>query len=216
MEDNHKNFQDESGNKRVSLSYLDVLREVGTISSGRLATALADLLNCKVEISLPETKLIPIKSLASVLGNPEEVYFVLDLSVEGDIKGRVFFLLSPEEAKIIGSALLGKTLGDADLEDVLFHSSLEEMVNIIAGAYMNALSDMTGLTIMYTPPSLAMDMVWAILDFFFINVAQYSDEAILIKTVLKVKDIHFSGVFLFFPDLESVKKLFNALGIEDN
>lgn len=216
MENNYNNCQDGDDNKQVSLTYLDVLKEIGTISSGRLATALSDLLNCKVEIALPETKLVPIESLASVLGNPEEAYFVLDLSVEGDINGRVFFLLSPEEAKIMGSALLGKDLGEADLEDMLFQSSLEEMVNIVAGAYMNALSDMTGLTIMYNPPSLAIDMVGAILDFFFIHVAQYSDEAILIKTELKVQDIHFNGVFLFFPDLDSVKKLFKALGLENN
>jgi chemotaxis protein CheC len=89
------------------------------------------------------------------------------------------------------------------------------MVNIVTGAYMNALSDMTGLTIMYSVPSLAIDMIGALLDFFFIQIAQYSDEAIFIKTELKVKNINFAGFFLLFFDLESLRKLFSTLGYKE-
>jgi chemotaxis protein CheC len=202
-------------NKKLSLNYLDLMREIGTIGAGRAATALADLLSCKVEISLPETKVIPLESLDRVLGNPEDVYFVLDIGVEGDIGGRVFFLLPPNEAKILGGALLGQNPDDLNVEDPLFQSSLKEMVNILTGAYMNALSDMTSLTIMYSTPALAVDMIAALLDFFFVHIAQYSDEAIFIKTHLKVRDINFDGMFLFFPDLDSLRKLVEILGVKE-
>ena len=202
--------------KKFSLSHLDVLREVGTIGAGRAATALAELINRKVEISLPETKLIPLESLDKILGKPEDVYFVLDIGMEGDIEGRIFFLLPPEEARILGGALLGKVPEDIDINDMLFHSSLKEVVNILTGSYMNALSEMTEMTIINSIPSLAMDMVGALLDFFFIHVAQHSDDAIFIKTNLKIEDIAFKGLFLFFPDLESIRKLFSRLGVGDS
>lgn len=201
--------------KRISLAHLDVLREIGTIGAGRSATALAELLNCKVEISLPETKLIPLESLDRILGNPDDMFFVLDIGLEGDIKGRVFFLLPPQQAKILGSTLLGKPEEELDNNDLLFQSSLKEVVNILTGGYMNVLSDMTGLTILYSTPSLAIDMIAALLDFFFIHIAQYSDEAIFIKTQLKVRNMDFQGMFLFFPDLESLRKLFDILGVKD-
>jgi len=201
--------------KKISLTHLDVLREIGTIGAGRAATALAELLNCKVEITLPETKLIPLESLDRILGNPEETYFVLDVGLEGDINGRVFFLLPPNNAKILGSTLLGKPIEELDNNDLLFQSSLKEVVNILTGGYMNVLSDMTGLTIMYGTPSLAIDMIAALLDFFFIHIAQYSDEAIFVKTQLKVKNMDFQGLFLFFPDLQSLRKLMNILGVKD-
>jgi len=203
-----------SDEKRISLSHLDLLREIGTIGAGRAATALAEMLNCKVDIALPETKIIPLESLDKILGNPEDVYFVLDIGVEGEIGGRIFFLLPPKEAKFLGATLLGQDPDSVDTEDVLFQSSLKEMVNIVTGAYMNALSDMSGLTIMYGIPSLAIDMVGALLDFLFIQIAQHSDEAIFIKTRLQVKDIKFEGFFLFFPDMESLKKLFDVLGVK--
>jgi chemotaxis protein CheC len=201
--------------KKISLTHVDLLRELGTIGGGRAATALAELLNCKVEIALPETKIVPLEALDKVLGSPEDVYFVLDIGLEGDVGGRIFFLLPPQEAKILGAVLLGKTPQEMDQNDPLFQSSLKEMINIISGAYMNALSDMTGLTIMYGIPSLAIDMIGALLDFFFIHVAQYSDEAIIIKNQLKVKDINFSGLFLFFPDMDSLHKIFDVLGVKE-
>jgi chemotaxis protein CheC len=201
--------------KKISLNYLDLLREIGTIGAGRAATALADLLNCRVEILLPETRVVPLESLGKLFGNPEEVFFVLDIGVEGDLGGRVFFLLPPNEAKILGSVLLGQEPENLNTEDPLFQSSLKEMVNILTGAYMNALSDMTGLTIMYSVPSLAVDMIAALLDFFFVHIAQYSDEAIFIKTNLQVRNINFNSIFLFFPDMQSLRKLVDILGVKE-
>ena len=99
---------------RISINQLDVLREIGTIGAGRAATALADLLNTKVEITLPETKLIPLESLDKILGDPEKSFFVLDTGLEGDVGGRIFFLLLPSEARILGATLLGKEQEDID------------------------------------------------------------------------------------------------------
>lgn len=198
---------------KVSQNQLDVLKEIGTIGVGRAATALADLLGVKVEIDLPQTKLTPITELGKILGNPEKVFFVLDTGLEGDVGGRIMFLLPPEDAKMLGATLLGQDKNNIDLEDPLSQSSLKEVVNILVGSYMNALSDMTGLTIMYTVPLIAVDMVASILDFIFIQIAKDSDEAVIIETDLKVQDINLGALFLFFPDDESLSKIFGILGM---
>jgi len=200
--------------KRISLNQLDVLREIGTIGAGRAATALADLLGTKVNISLPETRLVPLENLDKILGDPEKAFFVLDTGLEGDIGGRIFLLLPPREARVLGGALLGKSTDEVNFDDPLFQSSLKELANILTGSYMNALSDMTSLSFLYGVPSLALDMVAALLDFIFIQIAQHSEEALFIKTDLSIKDINFEGLFLFFPDQSSLKKIFHSLGLE--
>lgn len=199
--------------KKISLDQLDVLREIATIGAGRAATALAELLSTKVDITLPETRLIPLENLDKILGDPERTFFVLDTGLEGEIGGRIFFLLPPQEATILGASLLGKDTKEISFDDPMFQSSLKEMVNILVGSYMNALSDMIGLTIMYSVPSLALDMVTALLDFIFIQIAQHSEEALFVKTDLKVANINFEGLFLFFPDYQSLKKIFEILGL---
>lgn len=202
--------------REIASQHLDLLKEIGTIGAGRAATALAEMLNCRVDITLPETKIVPLESLDKILGNPEDLYFVLDTGVEGNIKGRMFFLLSPQEAKILAGNVLNKNAQEIDIGDPLFQSVLKEVVNILSGGYINAFAEMANTRITYTIPSLAMDMVAAILDFIFIQIAENAEEAIFIKTNLKIKDILFEGLFLFFPDLDSLKKLFEILGIEDS
>ncbi len=201
--------------KEFSSAYLDLLKEVGTISSGRAATALSEMLNCRVEISLPEIKIVPLENIDKILGSPEDLYFVLDTGITGDLKGRVFFLLCPKEAKILASSLLGKDAKDIDNNDPLFQSSLKEVINILSGSYIIALSEMTHLTMSYTIPSLAIDMVAAILDFIFIQIAQNAEEALFIKTNLNVENINFEGILLFFPESEAVKKILDTLGISE-
>ena len=58
---------------------------------------------------------------------------------------------------------------------------------------------MTKLNILISAPTLAIDMVGAILDFIFIQIAQYSEEALYIKTEMKVSEVNLEGLFLLFP-----------------
>ena len=198
--------------KRLSPSELDFLRELGTIGAGRAATALADLLGTRVEISVPQTSLIPIENLANILGGGEERYFVLDMGMGGDVPGRIFLLFPPKDARLLSATLLGKPAEEVNFNDDMFQSALKESANILSGSFIAALADLTNLTILTTVPSLAIDMVGAILDFIFIQIAQTSEEALYIKTDLKVSGMDLDGLMLFFPSSESLNVMFDALG----
>lgn len=202
-------------NERLSLNQLDLLREIGTIGAGRSATALADLTGEKVEISVPQASLVPLENISSLLGGLERLFFVLDIELKGDISGRIFLLFLPEDAKLLASYLLGKPKDQLNSNDELFQSSLKECANILSGSYIAALAEMTNLNVISSVPSLAIDMVGAILDFIFIQIAQYSQDALFIKTDLKVKGLNMEGLFLFFPASESLKKIFETLGIKE-
>lgn len=200
--------------KKLSLSQLDVLKEIGTIGSGRAATALADLINTKVEISVPQVSLIPLENISGLFGGSERILFVLDMGMSGDVSGRIFLLFSPQDAKILSGSLLGKTADQIDFKDAMFQSSLKECANILAGSFISALAEMTNKNILSSVPSLAQDMVGAILDFIFIQIAQYSEEALYIKTDLRVKGLELGGFFLFFPSSQSLREIFEALGFK--
>jgi chemotaxis protein CheC len=200
--------------ERLSLTQLDVLKEIGTIGSANAATALADMIASKVEISVPQVSLIPLENISSLLYGMERIFFVLDMEIKGDIQGRIFLLLSPNDARYLSSALLNRSKDELDFNDDMFKSSLKEASNILCGSYISVLADLTGLTMLSSIPSLAMDMVGAILDFIFIQIAQTSEEALYIKTDLMVKGLSLEGLFLLFPTTESLKKIFDSLGVK--
>ena len=46
--------------EKVSETYLDVLKEIGNIGAGNAMTALSQMLNCKVDMKVPQLSLIHI------------------------------------------------------------------------------------------------------------------------------------------------------------
>ncbi len=200
--------------EKLSLTQLDVLKEIGTIGSANAATALADMIASKVEISVPQVSLIPLENISNLLSGMERSFFVLDMEFKGDIQGRIFLLLSPNDARHLAGALLSKPKDELDFNDDMFRSSLKEASNILSGSYISALADLTGLTSLSSIPSLAMDMVGAILDFIFIQIAETAEEALFIKTDLMVKGLSLEGLFLLFPTTESLRKIFDSLGVK--
>lgn len=199
--------------RKLSLTQLDALKEAGTIGAGRAATALADLIYKKVQITVPQVSLIPIENISTLLTARDRTFFVIDMEITGDISGRIFLLFSPQDAQLLANNLLGKPQEKMDFKDELLQSAIKECANILCGSYISALADMTSLNILISSPSLALDMVGAILDFIFIQIAQYSEEALIIKTDLKVSDVNLEGLFLFFPSSDSLKRIFESLGL---
>ncbi|MBI4357006.1 MAG: chemotaxis protein CheC [Gammaproteobacteria bacterium] len=192
-----------------SFTSFDLLQKIGMLGSKKAAAALAEFLNCEVEIPLSEANIIPLKSLNTIFGNLENLYFVMDGEVTGEIEGRTCFFLSPQEAQNLGAILLKKNT-EISRDDPLFQSALNEVMNIISGAYINVLADKIHAKIMRGPPSLAIDMVGAILDFLYAYFNSHTSNVFLIKTKLKVKNSPYEGLFIFLPKKESIEKVFGS------
>jgi chemotaxis protein CheC len=202
------------GDKSISNNQTDLIRELATMGAGRAATALSEMIRTKVDITLPEIKMIPIEELKTIFGpEKEEVFFVLDTKLKGDVNGRISFLISTKQAKNLSSVLIGKDVNEIKDNDPFFQSSLKEVINIVVGGYVAAISDLADSKIMYTVPYMAQDMIGSLLDFLFIQIAQYTERLLFIKTNMKIKNIDFDCFFLFFPDEESLRKLFKTLGV---
>ena len=50
----------------MSAQYMDVLKELGNIGAGNATTALAELLQSKVDMSVPQVKLINFSEIGEV------------------------------------------------------------------------------------------------------------------------------------------------------
>ncbi|HAF26149.1 MAG TPA: CheY-P-specific phosphatase CheC, partial [Lachnospiraceae bacterium] len=149
-----------------SEQYFDVLRELGNIGAGNATTALAEMLQCKVDMKVPQVKLMEFKEVGEAVGGEENVVAGVYLLVEGDITGSMMFLLEEAAAHTLVNKLMGGMMEpspDGSFSDMEL-SALKEIGNIIVGSYLNSLSTLTGMCIYPTPPELAIDMAEAILS----------------------------------------------------
>ena len=132
--------------KSVSAQYMDVLKEIGNIGAGNATTALASMLQCRIDMAVPEVKLIEVDELAESLGGKERVMTAIFLEVEGDITGDIIFLLEQGSARFLVSKLMGMDMEGKEFTEMEL-SCVKEISNIIAGSYLNSLSTLTNLKI---------------------------------------------------------------------
>ena len=80
----------------MSRQYYDVLKEIGNIGAGNATTALATMLQCKVDMKVPQVRLIPFPEVGALLGGEEQVMAGTYLAITGDITGSIMFLVKEE------------------------------------------------------------------------------------------------------------------------
>lgn len=195
----------------MSNEYFDVLRELGNIGAGNATTALAQMMQCKVDMSVPKVQLLEFKELGEAMVGEETVMAGIYLGIEGDIKGSIMFLLEKKAAKHLVGKLMGMESEGEEFSEMEF-SALKEVGNIITGSYLNSLSSITNLAIYPSVPDLTVDMAGAILSVPAIEFAALGDRMLMIQTQF-FDEMVLDGYFILIPDLDSYGRMLEALGI---
>ena len=195
----------------MSEEYFDVLKELGNIGAGNATTALAQLLNCKVDMQVPQVRLLDFKDLGAAIGGEERLVAGIYLGVEGDITGHIMFFLEKGSARHLVSKLMGMELEGEEFNEMEI-SALKEIGNIITGAYLNSLATITNMMIYPSVPDICLDMAGAILSVPAIEFGAVGDKILMIQTRF-LDDTDLEGYFILVPDLESYGKILHSLGM---
>ncbi|MFB6466662.1 chemotaxis protein CheC [Cytobacillus sp. Hz8] len=208
--------------QNISTLHLDVLKEIGNIGAGHAATALSLLLNRKIDMKVPDVRIVSFDEMMEMAGGADNVVAGVFLRIEGEAPGSMFFVLPLQQA----TKFIQHMIGDESFRfeeppyNEIALSALQELGNILAGSYLTSLSDFTRLDLYPSVPALTIDMVGAIISYGLLELSQVSDYAIVIDTALneEVDKISESvrGHFFLLPDPDSFHIIFQALGVIEN
>lgn len=205
--------------EKITSLHLDVLKEIGNIGAAHAATALSNLLQKKIDMRVPDVRMVSFNEMMELAGGPENVVVGIYLRIEGDAEGSMFFILPLEQANRFIRSLIRDDSFDFNTPPYseLGLSAMQEMGNILSGSYLSALSDFTGLKIYPTVPGLSIDMFGAIISIGLIELSQISDTVIVINTSIYEEAISddeaVKGHFLLMPEPDSFETIFKALGV---
>jgi chemotaxis protein CheC len=194
---------------------IDVLRDVGNIGAGNDATALAKILNKKIDMAIPEIKVLEFNQVNEILGGEEIIVVGLLLRIMGDLNGDIMFIIERNAAHTLVNMLLGNPIDDHREFNEMSISALKEIGNILAGSYITALSSLTNLRILPSVPVMAIDMAGAIISVPAIQFGRVGDKVLYIETVFSEGRNKVMGDFFLIPDIESFDVLLKALGVSD-
>ena len=193
--------------------HLDVLREIGNIGSGNAATSLSQMLDKKVDMMVPNVRILHVDDVIEALGGPENAQVAILMKLHGDIAGIMMFLIEQDFVKELLEVLLGETDVKCKQLTELENSALSEISNIMMSAYANAIGSLSGLTIRPSVPAITIDMVGALLTVPVIEIGLVSDEIIFIENDFMGFHETISANMLLVPDIDSLNKIMKSLGI---
>jgi len=198
--------------------YLDVFKEIGNIGAGNAASALAGLLNRRITMTVPEASVVPFSNILSVLEGPETLVAGVLIDVSGDFSGYILLLLGMKDAMSMVAQALNEPVRETNTPGFelseLELDTLVEIVNILVGSFLSAISSFTGLGIKPSVPQLAIDMLGAIISIATIEYGKIGETVLFLKTQFNDSDGDVAGHFFLIPDYESYRILLNALGLD--
>lgn len=192
---------------------LDVLREIGNIGAGNAVTALARLLDRKIDMAVPIVKILEFHEVSETLGGAEIPVVGILLKMTGDLTGNIMFILQQSAARMLVNLLMGRPLEAEQEFSEMDISALKEIGNILTGSYLSALSALTNLKIMPSIPDLAIDMAGAILSVPAIEFGKVGDTVLYIETEFAEGNEKVVGDFFLVPDFDTYDILLKALGV---
>ncbi len=201
-------------NYELNEMQFDALKEIGNIGSGHAASALSSMLDRPIDMNVPQINILDYNDAVNNLGGPENVLAGILMSLTGDVTGMIMFLIHKPFVKLLLNNLLGMDIENNFDLDEMSRSAIQEVGNIIAASYVNAIAELTGLSIEISPPELCVDMAGSVLSMPAIYYANISDKIIFIKDELDKEDAASSQIILI-PDVDSLKKIMASLGLDE-
>lgn len=193
--------------------HMDVLREIGNIGAGNATTALAKLINAKIDMKVPKVELVDFQHLASIVGNEEDLMVAVMVTLARDVDGMMMFLMDKKSGTyLIEQMMAGSGMPVSEEFGELEFSVIGEIGNIITGSYLSALASLLNMKIDMSIPYLSIDMAGAILSVPAIEFGKIGDEVLLIQTDFG-DEVEVNGFFILIPDQDSYSRILKALGM---
>lgn len=192
---------------------LDALKEIGSIGTGNAATALSSMIGKQVRIEVPEVRIMGYNEAIEWIGGPEEITAGVLVRISGQISGIMLSVQQLDFVNLVLGSMLNKHVEDYDGLHEMECSALVEVGNIMISTFINALSDLSGISIELTVPAFTVDMQGAIMT---VPMAEYGGQSDYIMTI--GGDFVCEGKktpcrLLLSPEIRSLNYLLGKLGV---
>ncbi len=189
---------------------VDALQELASIGCGQALSALGRLMHRRVEMDVPEVWLGRSEgAIAEFLGGLGDEVVAVAVRLEGLLTGHLVLALPERDAERMANCL-GYPTDGGETWGPLSQSALMESGNIVGSAFVSALAQMIGKTLMLSVPRLARgggrECLEALVD------RESGSVALATRFVCREAPGPIEGLVLVMPDPQRVTPLLQAMG----
>lgn len=198
----------------LSPQRLDALKEVANIGAGHAATALSLMTGARIMIDVPTVSVAPLDELIPGIADKDSQIVSVLMDMSGSLRGHTLLALPLATGRRLADLMLRRERRAGGALDILEESALKEAGNILGGAYMTALSEFLGMTLLPSPPRLMVGTTYTVMEEHRREVSSAA-AACCVETEFTFEEIGecFRGFFLLLPDAESFAQIFIAVKV---
>ena len=192
---------------------IDTLREIGSIGTGNAATALSQLLQKEVRITMPEVRIMGYNESIDWIGGAEEITAGVLMRLGGEINGIMLSVQQLDFVNLVLESMLGHGIKDYMELHEMECSALIEVGNIMISTFINALSGLAEIGVNLTVPAFTVDMQGAIMT---VPMAEFGGQSDYIMTIggnFVCDNKQVPCRLLLSPDVRSLNFLLRKLGV---
>lgn len=201
----------ETEKHQYSEEKLDYLREIMNIGSGNAAGALSQLLNCNVEVKLPDIFILPVDKVSSIFKDPSLPILCVNMKMVGDVQGAIFFVVPDEQKKNLLKLLKKAMPPEMKKTYSVDASAMEEVGNIIAGVFLTAIHDFTKLNMYHTVPVMSIDKVQSLLNESVASIGSDVKDVLIIENEFSIEEGNVRTVLFIIPVIASIQTFFDSI-----
>lgn len=192
---------------------LDAVRETANIGAGHAATALAQLTESCILISVSRVGFVEPVLLAGQLERLPQPVAAVVMGMLGQLSGKTALVFPRATVVRLAELMMRRPPGSCQALSELETSAIREAGNILSAAYLNALSDFLGLLLVPSPPLLVIDHAQAVIGHVVEGVRASSAGVLCVETEFQIRNQAetFAGYFLLLPDAPSLRVMLHVL-----
>jgi chemotaxis protein CheC len=192
---------------------LDALREVANMGAAHAATALSQMTGGTIMIAVPRLHVAPLAEVAPELAPGEQPVAAVMMDMLGDLTGRTLLVFPKPTVLRLAELMLRRPMGSSVALGELEQSAVQEIGNILSGAYLNALSDFMGMVLLPSPPTLAVGRVDGVVAPEFLRLEVTDGAVFVVETEFLMQEAQerLRGFFLLLPDPASLQAILRAV-----
>lgn len=192
----------------LSPAQQDALMELGNIGAGHAASSLASLLQRPISLTAPNIGIPPVSSLISQ--GIDKLIVAVEMGILGDVTGHILVVFDRAEAVELAVDFVRRMVKIENPSNDDVDSTLQEFANIIGGSYLAALSQLTGLQLALSTPTVATGTIQAV--FAELPSLENDPEVLLIDSQFVSGEHCVPGQIVLIPHETSITSLLAPLG----
>ncbi|MFW9915191.1 MAG: chemotaxis protein CheC [Candidatus Thorarchaeota archaeon] len=198
--------------------HLDALREVSNVGAGHSATALAQILNRRVDMSVPYLHLVKIEEAVSCIDrnrgmSPTTPVTAVVSKTKGDIEFTAVVLVDEQTINQILSIMKTAHSGQISLDNLttMDKSIIKEIGNILLLHYISSVNTFLSIDSFPASPEIKMDMLQAVVDNLLTGEAVDASHVLLVNVDIFTDPQKLIAAVMLIPDAKGMDELMNRL-----